>query len=143
MARHHKEEIPTPGQPVKAPPTQQTTALNLIEMNRPMGPIGIVTGTDSQGGRLPELVPASHVTHIADAPVAHRFEAEEAEDEFGEPLKSVEPPKRTRYRVTVGGMAHDLGGLPAKINPGKVIDSVNYDVDSLRAQGIQLVAIDD
>lgn len=78
-----------------------------------------------QVGDQPQLVDAAPVVGSAALKSPEQVEA---------------PPVVERFRVVVGG-TFAAGGYRAQLRPGKVIDSLNYDVAALRSAGIVLEAI--
>lgn len=57
-----------------------------------------------------------------------------------EKMVRVDPPKTIRYKVTKGGRIANTG-MPSHLADGKTITNVQYDIGSLRAQGIELKEI--
>jgi len=91
---------------------------------------------NSQGGSLPMLV-ADHAVHKRQPGRRSRIAPKPLEDEDGEPVARVEPPVARRYKVTKGGRTAD-NGLPQNLTTGKVISDVQYNIEALIAQGIEL-----
>ena len=55
--------------------------------------------------------------------------------------KATAEPVRNWYRVTKGGSFRDPGGFRAVIRVGKEFDDLNYNLQQLKAQGIQFEPI--
>jgi|SRR5580693_2850306 hypothetical protein len=57
-----------------------------------------------------------------------------------EPGEDVSPPTPKKYRVTKGGPFYNSGAV-ANMRPGKVISDVEYNVESLKQQGIEMTEL--
>lgn len=88
---------------------------------------------DASGGQLPGLVAAGQVIKRIQGRTPRAAKAADT----GEPTERLEPPVAKRYFVTRGGRITG-NGMPQTLLTGKVISDVEYDIESLKRQGIEL-----
>ena len=118
-------------------------AMDLAGANRPPGMEETITGAkDTQGGQLAPLVNTSRVTRTGQGPTVARFVPSSLVDVNGDDVEKIEPPVRKKFRVTKGGMTHTQAGLPSMVRVGKILDNVAFDIEALKAQGIELETIE-
>lgn len=109
-------------------------------MARRVNPAGGPTATEEHEEQTPMAGGSAGVLETASDAIPHPGQATANAYRAPDPDAPPSPPV---YRFVVDGVRHDgvfalINGYKALFRNGKVVDSLNYDVEGLRQQGVRL-----